>query len=211
MILLQRAFALLLAGAAVIVTVPLGCRNVIGIPQLGSDQLTCDTYCDTIGTACTGPQLQYASRAACMALCPTFPVGTLADTSGNTLGCRLNVATTIAGDGEASCTAAGPGGAGPGSMANCGTDCESFCASAVQVCPKDFTSEAACRLLCAPIPECPPYTVVPGAPLPDANTIQCRLYHLTSAALDPATHCPHVAGFGFCTPSSPPCMAADGG
>ena len=48
------------------------------------------------GTACTGTQLQYASRDACMALCPTFPVGTLSDITGNTLGCRLKLANTIA-------------------------------------------------------------------------------------------------------------------
>jgi hypothetical protein len=206
MTMLQRAFPVLLAGAAVTAAVPLGCRNVIGIQQLGSDELTCDAYCDAIGAVCTGDQLQYVTRDACMGLCPTFPVGTLGDIGVNTLGCRLAIAKSLAG-GEGACVGAGPGGAG-----YCGSDCDSFCASAVQVCPTDFASDQACRALCLLIPECPNYFVTPGV-TPDADTIQCRLYHLTAASLDPTTHCPHVRGEELCTPTSPKCATsgADGG
>jgi hypothetical protein len=29
-------------------------------------------------------------------------------------------------------------------------------------------------------------------------TVQCRLYHVTAATLDPTLHCPHVDGIGPC-------------
>jgi hypothetical protein len=201
---LHRLLALLVSAAAAAALPPLGCRQVLGIHDLGSDALTCDTYCDTITTACPAPRLQYESRGACMALCATMPVGTLQDQSGDTLGCRLALATQISWTGEGDCAAAGPAGAG-----QCGGDCDSFCQGALLVCPSDFASAADCLQKCNALPSCEPYSV-PSTP-PDTNSVQCRIYHLTAATLDPGTHCPHVAGNGFCRPDSPPCTPGDAG
>jgi hypothetical protein len=205
---LVRVMAFLAGTAALTALVPLGCRTVLGIEPLGSDTLTCDLYCDTIASACTGATLQYASRDACMGLCATFPVGTLQDNGVDTLGCRLSLAMAISNTGEGSCAGAGPGGAG-----DCGTDYASFCASAVQVCPTDFKDVTDCAALTAPsiVPECGTYSVTLGGTLPDVNSIQCRLYHLTAATLDPVTHCPHVLGLGLCRVDGPQCDGSDGG
>lgn len=201
---LKRLLALSLVLAATPAVVPLGCRNVLGIQELGSDQLTCDAYCDAVQAACSASLLQYESRTACLALCRTFPVGTVDDTSGNTLGCRLRVANLISTTGEGNCAAAGPGGAG-----QCGTDCESFCQSASVVCPTDFTSVADCTQQCAQIPSCGTYHVVPNQ-TPDEYSVQCRLFHVTSASLDATTHCPHVKGEGLCATTSTMCSADAG-
>src|ERR1041385_3222652 len=49
---------------------------------------SCMTYCTQVQANCTGAQAQYPTMDQCMGTCATFPVGTLADTTGNTLGCR---------------------------------------------------------------------------------------------------------------------------
>lgn len=195
----RSLLAVSIALAAVPALAPLGCRNALGIQELGSDQLTCDAYCDAVQTACGSNLPQYESRTACLALCRTFPVGTVDDTSGNTLGCRLRVANLISSTGEGDCAAAGPGGAG-----QCGADCDSFCASAAIVCPTDFASEDDCKQQCQAIPSCGPYHVVANQ-TPDVYSVQCRLFHVTSAALDPTTHCPHVKGVDLCTTTSAMC------
>lgn len=202
---IKRALGVLLTAAAVAVMIPVGCRNVLGIQELGSDQLTCDVYCDTVGKACSGTRAQYESREACMALCPTIPVGTLQDRAGNTLGCRLTLAANIAATGEGECAAAGPGGAG-----QCGADCDAVCVSALAICPTDFTSMADCQAQCSPLLTCGPFHVVAGV-TPDDGSVQCRLYHVTSAAIDAPTHCPHVMGKGLCIAGVKGCPDADAG
>jgi hypothetical protein len=202
----KRAFAVFFATASVGAAVPLGCRQVLGIQEVGSDLLTCDLYCDTIAAGCTGSKLQYVSHEACIGLCNNLPVGHTADTGGNTLGCRLNLANKIASTGEGDCAAAGPGGG-----AICGPDCDSFCGVALKVCPSDFASSDDCHTACEKLPtDCAPYAVVPET-TPDTYTIQCRLFHVTAATLDPTEHCPHVIGVEYCRPDSPPCTSGDAG
>ena len=60
---------------------------------------SCATYCADIMANCTGTNQQYINLASCTRSCPGFPVGTSADTSGNTLGCRAYHATAAAGAG----------------------------------------------------------------------------------------------------------------
>jgi len=206
MICIRHTLACGVALVAVLAAVPFGCREVLGIETRGSDDLTCDAYCSSIAAACTADQdhLQYGSTAACLALCATFPVGTLEDDGPNSLGCRIRQVGLIGAEGI--CAAAGPGGDG-----YCGTNCASFCHSAVQICPTDFATEAACVSACADIPDCPLYAVDPNATtLPNDNSLQCRLFHLTSAALDPVKHCPHVLGIGYCSPTYPACGGPPG-
>src|SRR5688572_9952137 len=47
----------------------------------------CASYCALIIPNCISADTQYASRDDCMAACAALEPGTLADASGNTLGC----------------------------------------------------------------------------------------------------------------------------
>jgi len=69
----------------------------------------CSTYCAAIQANCTGTNAQYADATACMTACAAFPPGSLADTSGNTLGCRAVYAGTLSvTDPVVNCPHAGP-------------------------------------------------------------------------------------------------------
>jgi hypothetical protein len=54
-----------------------------------------------------------------------------------------------------------------------------------------------CMSVCSSIRDEPPYSVSDGA-LPDQNTAQCRLFHATSAVMDPDEHCEHAMGVTMC-------------
>ncbi len=162
-----------------------------GAATTGGEALGCDAYCATIATSCTGTQTQYGSKDTCLATCAAFPPGTPADTSGNSLGCRTYHAGAAAQDPMTHCTHAGPGGDGV-----CGGNCESFCVIAADACPDAWPDDAACQTACATFAPEEKYDATDIA----GNTFACRLYHLTAAAFDPATHCGHIKG------NSPPCM-----
>jgi hypothetical protein len=36
------------------------------------------------------------------------------------------------------------------------------------------------------------------------DSLQCRLFHVSAASLDPIGHCVHAAGFAVCSPPSTP-------
>lgn len=204
----------LLALFALFALVPAGCREILSIeerqydPSLadgGVPALSCDAYCDSIISLCTGQKLQYSSRDACIGLCSTFPEGTLDDTGGNTLGCRIHVLETSAAMIETSdCAAAGPGGDG-----TCGTNCDSFCTSMQTVCPQSYESKGDCMTECSPLIECGTYYVDPEV-TPDNPSIQCRLYHMSAGAINilskdgdeltpsQTKHCPHATGETEC-------------
>lgn len=157
----------------------------------GGEALTCEAYCATIGANCTGEHAQYGSLETCLATCAALTPGTPADTGGNTLGCRAYHAGAAADMPAVHCTHAGPGGDGV-----CGSNCESFCSIAAVACPDAWPDDAACQTACGTFSPDESYdaTDVGG------NSFACRLYHLTAAALDPATHCAHIKG------DSAPCM-----
>jgi hypothetical protein len=130
----------------------LGCREILSFeerefdPSLAdggadadaADPLSCDAYCARIQEKCTAAP-QYPSLDACLGVCLTFPVGSLDDTTGHTLGCRvhvLEVTTTLE---TADCAAAGPSGDGA-----CGTKCESYCTAMERICPDVFSGVADC-------------------------------------------------------------------
>jgi hypothetical protein len=149
---------------------------------------TCADYCTAITANCAAPQAQYADMAGCMGSCAAFDIGTLADTAGNTVGCR----TYHAGAAkdmmmpEVHCVHAGPGGAGP-----CGTNCEGFCDIALSACPAIYADAAACAADCATFMDTEPFDATDVA----GNTLACRLYHLTvasSSADNAAIHCAHI-------------------
>lgn len=210
--------AALILGAAGAMALFGGCRAVIGFEEREFDESladggandadaqtpnTCQGYCELIQSVCTGPNAQYSSLDSCLGLCSTFPAGTPGDTSGHSIGCRIQVlqSTTMLEDVE--CAAAGPGGTGV-----CGTNCDAYCLGIATICPGAFESAMDCATACDPLIDCPSYHVT--AATPNDPSIQCRLYHLSSAAVGILTkqpgvetaaeikHCPHAAGETEC-------------
>lgn len=189
-----------------------GCRSVLSyeereydsaLADAGAVPNTCEGYCNLVQTLCTGPNAQYASVDSCLGLCSTFPSGTPGDTSGHSIACRIQVLQSTTMLENTDCAAAGPGGAG-----TCGTNCDAYCAGMALICPAAFASLSACATECASLTECPPYHVTQATP--NDPSIQCRLYHLSSASVGIAKkqpgvptpaqtkHCPHASGVTEC-------------
>ena len=163
----------------------------------------CERYCDTVATACTGTNEQFASLDACLAVCERLDPGSPGDVAGNTVECRLARAQLAQRTGEAAnyCSSAGPGGAGA-----CGEDCEGFCALMAETCPAAMGTYEECLPVCATVPNLagPPDNVTYNTSVQDGNSVQCRLFHVTAATLDPIAHCVHAAGLAPCaTPVEP--------
>ena len=158
-----------------------------GTPDGPPVQLSCATYCATIGTNCTGENAQYGTPAACMATCDTWMVGTSDDMMGNTLGCRTYHAGAAAGSPTVHCRHAGPGGDG-----FCGQNCEGFCTLVLGVCTggnEVYADNAECMTACARFDPDPPYS----AEVQGGDSFACRLYHATVASTLPDDHCSHTA------------------
>jgi hypothetical protein len=148
--------------------------------------LDCATYCNEIQMNCTGTNAQYADPAHCMAACPSFPVGALGDTSGNTLGCRIyHGGAPAVMDPVLHCPHAGPGGDKTSVVAPpapfCGDACTSFCTLEIKACGVtgdaggngQYASMAACVSACAAFPNS---THLYG-PTAKGDSLACRLYH----------------------------------
>jgi hypothetical protein len=147
---------------------------------------TCAAYCTAIQANCTGGNQQYTDLDTCLDACAGFPVGALADTSGNTVGCRTYHAGAAEGGPETHCRHAGPGGAGL-----CGTNCEGFCAIAAVACTGanlQYASTTECMAECAGFADDEPYDTADTG----GDTLACRLYHLTAATQNPGLHCGHI-------------------
>src|SRR5688572_10176169 len=123
----QRLVVLGSIGLALLACGDDGGSTPIDAPTGGTP--SCSTYCTTIATNCSGANLQYGMATDCTNTCGHFPVGTAADTSGNTLGCRSYHAMMAAGDPGLHCKHAGPGGDGA-----CGANCLGFCTLVMGAC-----------------------------------------------------------------------------
>ena len=44
----------------------------------------------------------------------------------------------------------------------------------------------------------PPSNVTYNTTVQEGNSVQCRLFHVTAATLDPIAHCVHAAGLAPC-------------
>jgi hypothetical protein len=191
---------------ALVVLVLVGCGGSATVapdsgpaPHDGGGAPDCASYCASSLATCATMEPQYADLASCMGTCAALTPGTLADTSGNTLGCRAyHTAAAASMPGMEHCLHGGPAGYGV-----CGTSqCEAFCQIAAHACTgtnEQWATTAACMTDCAMFPGSTPD--VP-ADAPDYSTAEtagdsfaCRLYHLTVAASDATaamTHCPHI-------------------
>lgn len=161
---------------------------------------SCATYCDTVGTNCTGAKNpQYLDSARCLAMCAKMTVGTLGDSSGDTVGCRLAQASAAKDSPDLSCPRAGATGGG-----TCGTTrCDAFCKLAMAQCSTGapFASESECKTQCAAVPF--DGSAAGGEIDPSAvGKLNCLQYHLQAAYQSSAaatTHCPHLTiGSGPC-------------
>lgn len=147
----------------------------------------CPQYCTLVSDHCAGDQAQYSGQGACEAVCAAIPPGSEDDQLGNTVGCRTYHAINAAEDPGTHCVHAGPAGGGV-----CGGNCESFCSLALELCTDDlavWTDVESCLTDCGQFPDDVPFseTQVSG------DSLACRLYHLTVAALQPDPHCSHIA------------------
>ena len=148
--------------------------------------LDCASYCTGIMSRCTGAVQQYESMESCVNVCGHFAAGTLGEMTGNTLGCRVyHTEAALTDDPMVHCEHAGPGGG-----TQCGaTICEAFCTVAPTVCPTQWGGNGgqSCANKCPGVSSVPPYSINSTG-----DTIECRLYHLTVATVDPGLHCPHT-------------------
>ncbi|MBL8720578.1 MAG: hypothetical protein JNL79_31625 [Myxococcales bacterium] len=163
----------------------------------GGTKVDCATYCDKVTANCTGANAQYPSKAFCLNICARFDVGTAADKTGDTLGCRLFHAGEAATDAATSCRRAGMTGG-----LTCGTDrCATFCKIAIAQCKPSsglisgtpFTDEADCKTKCAAIT----FSSTAGEIEQAKGTLNCMQYHLQASyeATDGSSatvHCPHL-------------------
>lgn len=149
---------------------------------------TCASYCALIGGNCTAANQQYPDTTACMATCMHIAPGTAADTSGNTLGCRIYHADAAGANPGLHCRHAGPGGDGA-----CGANCAGFCTLVMAACAGQATQPYPDMNTC--LASCNGFAVTPtySTSTTSGNSLACRLYHAVAASTAPGIHCPHTA------------------
>lgn len=178
-----------------------------GGQDAGSDaaDLSCASFCQRNLAACVGAvgtdggNQQFENLAQCMAVCERIPLGSLTDTSGDTVGCRIYHSGLAASQNPTiHCPHAGLMGA-----TVCGTDrCEAFCDRGATICTdagltpgqRPFDDKADCLTKCGT-----DYQFDPASPelTTAGDTLNCRAFELIKAFEDvdggsAATHCPNL-------------------
>lgn len=179
-----------------------GAANSGGSGNGGADsggKSLCETYCDTVSASCAGDFEQYVSNAVCMKICARLDPGQPGDDALDTVNCRLHYAESaaLAGEKATNCSAAGPGGNGV-----CGTNCDALCRIALDTCggaQRIFMSTIDCQAACTKLDDLGHY----DDSIQSGPEVQCRLYHVSAAQIDPVIHCPHVGGIGPCQVTAP--------
>jgi hypothetical protein len=175
------------------------CERVLSIdeatidPALDQTEDSCNRYCDLVMTNCQGQDAVYSSRDGCLTLCANMPAGERGATFGNSVQCRMHAAELAPAEPAFYCPGAGPGGNGV-----CGDNCESFCQLVGLVCSGEnagYADDDACWSDCTALPDLGTFTIDPA---PRGAMVQCRLYHLTNATLEPDRHCSHALGGSPC-------------
>ena len=202
-------------------------------PAVAAD-LTCAYYCASLAASC--PEEVLHNVASCEAFCghpelEALPAGTLGDTTGNTLGCRIHhadeAASRTGAARESFCAAASLAGGG-----TCGSYCENYCQIVVNTCnqannadypagkaeyfdPDEGETMASCLL------ECGGYAtdVLTGISQTEGlfgygDTVQCRLHHAHAAIIEGqdsdhnyGLHCEHASPSSTgetCSDAAPP-------
>lgn len=169
----------------------IGCQQIAGIEDrtfepAQTESALCKEYCDTVMEACTGTNAAYTTRETCLGVCARLPEGDpLEPAERNDVVCRLRQAQLARGTGEPSthCQPAGPGGDGV-----CGSNCEAYCSLMQQSCPAEYAETDDCMAKCEGLRDDKSFDVVKHH---EGDTLQCRLVHVSSATVTPASHCAH--------------------
>ncbi len=189
---------------------PEQCKNASVLPRPGSacvDPLDaapdCDDYCRVASNACVGALSIYQNDAQCQAVCKALPPGKIANTTENTVGCRLFHSYSAVANPQGHCAHAGPSGDG-----HCGLDkggvfgnCESLCMLLESGCKADFDSKFAsqdecwqdCALLTGHAKD-QGYDVKSAG---SGDSVQCRTLHASRAQSDPGA-CAAAMGAAPC-------------
>lgn len=193
------------------------------VPRPGYAQaLTAVAYCDLMSSYC--PEEVIHDEEFCLAFLDdavpsAMAVGTLTDTSGDTLGCRMQyalAAETAQGAGDETARRGACENAALTGGQTCGTFCDNYCDLAIQVCNRtnnaDYTgtdlfmsgaspSRSVCESACAAFSD----TVLDGISQTEqlfgyGDTVQCRIHHLQAAVVEGrenrnsyGLHCGHAS------------------
>jgi hypothetical protein len=172
---------------------------------LTPEPTVCEKYCEEVMELCSGALEQYRDMRQCLTVCEYFPEGQIeSDENENTAACRLRFASKAryasGTELEAYCRQAGPGGDG-----RCGSNCDGFCTVMQGVCTDEaadiyhFNDVAACLSACEQLPVSAETYSTANPNISDGDHVQCRLFHVTSAAmLDAEEHCEHAMGLTLC-------------
>ena len=167
-----------------------GCTNLLDLKERKvrdgggvAAVVGCSDYCAQANELCPG--LFYKSDVGCLGVCAAYPPGNPADPkpTGNTLACRakaLENARVYPQEKSAYCSGAGPAGVGPTPQpeSSCGTLCDSYCDLYKSVC----SEIPDCKNKCLLLPDRPSIGTAQMDFESGADTVQCRLAHVTAAA-----------------------------
>jgi hypothetical protein len=155
----------------------------------------CERYCTAVTQNCSRAFAVYTSVDTCLAVCAALPEGTPSDRDGNTVQCRLHAGLVATDEVAHYCPIAGPGGNGV-----CGSNCESLCQLRDTLCADEKTdTTAACLQNCAKLKDLGTYSTARSAKQDRGPHVQCRLYHVSAAAVDDAElQCKQVDGAAPC-------------
>ncbi len=155
----------------------------------------CERYCTAVMQNCTAAFAVYTSLDTCLAVCAALPEGMPGDRAGNSVQCRLHAASVARDEVPHYCPIAGPGGNGV-----CGSNCEDLCQLRDKLCADYKTSDTAtCLQSCSKLKDLGTYSTDLSANQYGGPHVQCRLYHVSAAAVDDAElHCTHVDGAAPC-------------
>lgn len=185
------------AGAVVSLWLLGSCQSVAGVEDvefLGVDESSagCAEYCDEVLEACPGDLSVYDDRETCEATCTAFDA-TDPSEQADTLACRLQQARLAAradtSEKSAHCPAAGPGGGLVCTSETEVADCEGYCSLYMDACDSismdwGFGNKAECIQKCSALEPAREYTA--GSAPDSGDTLACRLYYASRAALDPS-------------------------
>jgi hypothetical protein len=170
----------------------LACQAVAGIEDrkldtsLAPDAVSpeCSEYCTLVAEACQDKHQVYTTEATCLGVCELLEKGTDLEPVGNTVECRIAQAKLSLREPAEHCPLAGPGGGGV-----CGSDCEAYCQLFAAVCEPEFREQADCVRACDGLTDQTRFDVQADH---EGDTIECRLVHVSSATVEPETHCAHA-------------------
>jgi hypothetical protein len=157
-------------------------------------EIDCASYCQVVGTACSGDAALYESKDQCLKVCEKIPSGSSMDlTAPATRRCIRAGAYDALIAGVSFCPTASP------APDRCG-QCESFCLLAEQTCGAQFKGRAECQATCSNAQGAgrnAPYSVKLDQ-AQTGTTIQCRLLRLTRAmeGNNVASNCGSALGLG---------------